>query len=54
VLDQTAYVSDGLDGRRLRKAVAAACAMTPGSNGDPDQITGAALMAALEEFREQR
>jgi len=54
VLDQAAYVSDGLDGRRLRKAVAAACAMAPGSNGDPDQITGAALMAALEEFREQR
>lgn len=54
VLDQAAYVSDGLDGRRLRKAVAAACAVAPGSNGDPDQITGAALLAALEEFREQR
>jgi pachytene checkpoint protein 2 len=53
VLDRAARVSDGLDGRRLRKAVAAACAREPASNGDPDQITGAALVAALEEFRGQ-
>ncbi len=51
VLDQAAEVSDGLDGRRLRKAVAAACAT---KDGDPDQVTPADLLAVLREMAGQQ
>lgn len=44
VLHRAAEVSDGLDGRRLRKAVAAACA---NEHGDPEQVTAADLHTAL-------
>jgi pachytene checkpoint protein 2 len=54
VLDRAARASDGLDGRRLRKAVAAACSLLPEAQGDPNQITAAALVAALGEFKEQQ
>ncbi len=49
VLDAAAQESDGLDGRRLRKAVAAACAYRPESQGDPDRVTGQDLLAVLRE-----
>jgi SpoVK/Ycf46/Vps4 family AAA+-type ATPase len=51
VLDQAARVADGLDGRKLRKAVAAACAMEPESQGDPDKVRPADLLAALDDLR---
>jgi SpoVK/Ycf46/Vps4 family AAA+-type ATPase len=51
VLDRAAEVSDGLDGRRLRKAVAAACA---NEHGDPGQVTPGDLHAALRVMAEQR
>lgn len=54
VLDRAARASDGLDGRRLRKAVAAACSLAPEAQGDPNKITEAALVAALEEFKEMQ
>jgi SpoVK/Ycf46/Vps4 family AAA+-type ATPase len=51
VLDRAAEVSAGLDGRRLRKAVAAACA---NEHGDPEQVTPADLLATLHEMAGQR
>ncbi|MEU8251843.1 AAA family ATPase [Nonomuraea sp. NPDC048916] len=50
VLDHAAEVSDGLDGRRLRKAVAAACA---NEHCDPERVTSADLYAALQTMAEQ-
>lgn len=52
VLDRAARASDGLDGRRLRKAVAAACSFSPEALGDPNKITETALIAAFKEFEE--
>ncbi|MEV0283501.1 ATP-binding protein [Kribbella sp. NPDC050820] len=54
VLDRAADLADGLDGRQLRKVVAAACALRPKSKGDPDQVTGADLIAAITEIRRGR
>ncbi|MBN1171295.1 MAG: ATP-binding protein [Micromonosporaceae bacterium] len=54
ILDQAADRSAGLDGRQLRKAVAAACAVRSGAKGDPDQVTGADLAAAVSEMGGQR
>jgi SpoVK/Ycf46/Vps4 family AAA+-type ATPase len=51
VLAAAAKHADGLDGRRLRKAVAAACAQRPESQGDPNQVTAKDLMAAIEYAR---
>jgi pachytene checkpoint protein 2 len=47
VLDRAADLSDGLDGRRLRKAIAAACAIRPESRGNPDQVTAEDLFTAI-------
>lgn len=47
VLDQAAQVSEGADGRRLRKAVAEACAYDPKAGGDPAKLTSASLLAVL-------
>jgi AAA+ superfamily predicted ATPase len=47
-LDAAAVASDGLDGRQLKKAVAAACAVDPEAAGDPDRVTSADLLAAVE------
>jgi SpoVK/Ycf46/Vps4 family AAA+-type ATPase len=47
VLDEAAAASDGLDGRRLRKAVAEACAHDPKAGGDPAKLTSASLLAVL-------
>lgn len=41
--------SDGLDGRRLRKAVAAAVAMRAEGQANPDRVTPADLTSALRE-----
>ena len=47
VLEEAARVSDGLDCRRLRKAVASACGRRPDAVGDPNKVTGADLLAEL-------
>lgn len=49
VLDQAAERSAGVDGRRLRKAVAAACAVRADALGDPDEVTSEDLLTALAE-----
>ena len=46
-LDRAAKAADGLDGRQVRKCVAAACAVDPDAAGDPDAVTPEALVAAL-------
>jgi SpoVK/Ycf46/Vps4 family AAA+-type ATPase len=49
VLDAAALASAGLDGRRIRKTVAAACGRDPGGGGDPGQARPADLLAELAE-----
>jgi SpoVK/Ycf46/Vps4 family AAA+-type ATPase len=44
---QAAEAADGLDGRRLRKLVAAAIAMRADAHVDPNELTGADLLAAV-------
>ena len=51
VLAGAAERADGLDGRRLRKAVATACAHRKEAMGDPNQVTTQDLMAAIEYTR---
>jgi len=51
VLDQAAAAADGLDGRKLRKAVAAACAHRGDGRGDPDMVTPEDLLATLDGMR---
>lgn len=50
VLDRAAELAAGVDGRRLRKAVAAACAVRAEAHGDPDRISGEDLLTALGEL----
>lgn len=52
-LDMAANLSDGIDGRRLRKAVAAACAQDRTAHGNPDNVTGEDLLAVLRSLREE-
>jgi SpoVK/Ycf46/Vps4 family AAA+-type ATPase len=49
VLESAASASDGLDGRRLRKAVAAACAVSPDAHGDPDRVSPDDMLTALAQ-----
>jgi SpoVK/Ycf46/Vps4 family AAA+-type ATPase len=49
-LDQVADLAEGMDGRQLRKAVAAACAIRPEGQGDPDRVTGDDLLAVIAEW----
>ena len=49
VLDAGAQASQGADGRRLRKAVAEACAFDPSAGGDPAKLTPASLIAVLSK-----
>jgi pachytene checkpoint protein 2 len=44
---RAAEAAEGLDGRRLRKLVAAATAMRAEARVDPNELTGADLMAAI-------
>ena len=53
-LDAAARAAEGLDGRRLRKAVAAACAVSPEGRGDPGQVSADDLLAALAQMAGQR
>lgn len=48
-LQAAAEAGDGLDGRRLRKAVAEACAFDPKANGDPRRLTVSALLTTLRK-----
>jgi pachytene checkpoint protein 2 len=50
VLDRAADLSDGIDGRQLRKSVVVACAHNPAAHGNPDAVTGDDLIAALTEI----
>ncbi len=50
VLGRAADLAAGLDGRQLRKAVAAACAIRPEARGNPDQVTGPDLLAVIAEM----
>jgi pachytene checkpoint protein 2 len=54
VLDSAAAGADGLDGRRVRKAVAAACAIRPDAQGDPDRVSPEDLITALTEMGGQQ
>lgn len=49
VLAEATTASDGLDGRAIRKAVAAACAIDPKAQGNPANLTKSALIQALKE-----
>ena len=53
-LDSAAGAADGLDGRRVRKAVAAACAICPDAQGDPDRVSPDDLITALTEMGGQQ
>jgi pachytene checkpoint protein 2 len=50
VLDAAAAAADGLDGRRLRKAVAAACAISTDAQGDPDRVSPDDMLTALAQI----
>jgi SpoVK/Ycf46/Vps4 family AAA+-type ATPase len=49
-LDTAAQAAEGLDGRRLRKAVAAACAVSPETQGDPARVSAADLLVAVRQM----
>jgi pachytene checkpoint protein 2 len=51
VLDEAAHLTEGLDGRRLRKAVAAACGQRFESAADPSLVTGHDLLTELRDLR---
>jgi len=50
VIDAAARHSAGLDGRRIRKAVAAAGGRNPDAAGDPNRIRPKDLLAELAEI----
>lgn len=50
LLDRAAESSVGLDGRQLRKAVAAACAVRAEAQGDPGRVSSADLLTVLDEM----
>jgi pachytene checkpoint protein 2 len=50
VLDHAAEVGVGLDGRQLRKAVAAACALRPEAQGNPDRVAASDLITVIDEI----
>jgi pachytene checkpoint protein 2 len=50
VLASAAAAADGLDGRRLRKAVAVACGISPDAQGDPDRVSPEDLLTALTQM----
>ena len=49
LLDQAARASDGLDGRQLRKIVAAAAGRSDASTTDPGKLTSEDLLAAIAD-----
>lgn len=48
-LKRAAHASEGLDGRRLRKTVAAACSVRADAHANPDQVTLEDLLVAIAE-----
>lgn len=50
-LQRAVGASDGLDGRRLRKSIAAACSVRPENQADPDRVTIDDFVLALEQMR---
>jgi pachytene checkpoint protein 2 len=50
-LDEAADRSEGLDGRRLRKAIALACAERREAHGDPDDVQASDLLTVLGKLR---
>jgi SpoVK/Ycf46/Vps4 family AAA+-type ATPase len=53
-LDSAAQAAEGLDGRRLRKTVAVACAASPDGCGDPGRVSIDDLLSTLAEMAGQR
>lgn len=51
-LARAVAAADGLDGRRLRKAVAAACSIRPEAQADPNNMTADDLVASINEAQE--
>lgn len=51
-LARAVAAADGLDGRRLRKAVAAACSIRAEAQADPNNMTADDLVASINEARE--
>jgi pachytene checkpoint protein 2 len=49
VLDRAAQLASGVDGRRLRKTVATACAVREQAYGNPDEVIAEDLFTALAE-----
>ncbi len=49
-LELAADASEGLDGRRLRKAVAAACAVSADAQADPNKVQVNDLLSVLKEW----
>jgi SpoVK/Ycf46/Vps4 family AAA+-type ATPase len=49
VIAEAAKAAEGLDGRAIRKAVAAGCAVDPAAQGNPAKLTRSALLAAMGE-----
>lgn len=49
---EAVMAAEGLDGRRLRKAVAAASSINAASQADPNRLTGSDLLAAIAEAKE--
>jgi SpoVK/Ycf46/Vps4 family AAA+-type ATPase len=54
LLEEAARVSDGLDGRRLRKAVASACGRRADGVGDPNRVAGPDLLDELASLAASR
>lgn len=50
-LAKAVEASEALDGRRLRKAVALACSVRPEAHADPDEVTTADLLTAIDEMK---
>lgn len=48
ILAKAAAACEGIDGRRLRKAMVVACARRAEAQGDPNQVQGSDLLAVLE------
>jgi SpoVK/Ycf46/Vps4 family AAA+-type ATPase len=49
---EAVVAAEGLDGRQLRKAVAAACSINAAGQADPNRLTGSDLLAAIAEAKE--
>lgn len=54
VIERLALASDGLDARRLRKSLAAACALDEATAADPSRLDEPAVLEAIKIMRDER